>query len=255
MTSQLKDIGNQVAQQTRALSDQLDGLYRLLETQEEMLSQLKAYFWGAAFLGLAAPVIIGGGALFAAGLVSAIVLGTKIAELTAQMGETLGRIDAVRSAIDSLSKVSLMYDELEGMYADMNAFWQRLYQYSQDLRTDDADLLHNLGNQTLPYTFEMKAAKAQAAQLADATQLYIDTPGREGIKLPHDPALQATAGRPPGAHGCERAESAAVHGRRGRRGGQPPVSRYGRRGRCAGWPPGGPSRSRPRRTPGMTRRS
>lgn len=54
MTSQLKGVKQQLAQQLQILRDKLEGLERLMKTQEEQLSQLKAYFWAAVsamFLG------------------------------------------------------------------------------------------------------------------------------------------------------------------------------------------------------------
>ncbi|KAG8627290.1 hypothetical protein KVT40_004773 [Elsinoe batatas] len=207
MTSQLVDVRNQLQTQLTMLQDRLKTLQAQLVVQQDYLNTLQAAFWGslaALFVGIIIAVVgvvtlqpwvvVGGGALFVAGLTCAVVFGIKMTDASNAVSNTQNQIATTNAAIKELTDVVKDFTSLSDLYGILNMFFGRMTLNASTLADMDDATAAQLGADVLLDTSSIDAASAMTNDMVAALTTYLDTLSKQGIVLPTSPsALSLTA--------------------------------------------------------------
>ncbi|KAI0548375.1 hypothetical protein F4679DRAFT_596813 [Xylaria curta] len=180
------------------------------KAQEKALGKLQAAFWGsiAAMLlgialsvvavatGIGAVAVVASGALFVAGFVATVVLGVKIADLSREIGNTMGQIRVTNTDIEQLSSIVNSFTELDEYYGSLNLFWGRLSNDAESINDTDDAIAEFLGLSVFQPASIMTSKKI-TAQIEAAAQLYLDILNKQGVIIPRTLLSSSVLGTAP----------------------------------------------------------
>ncbi|KAK4096371.1 hypothetical protein N658DRAFT_458804 [Parathielavia hyrcaniae] len=200
MSDQLSSVKIQLDQQLVILNDKLVSLEAQIKALQDAKSKMDAAFWGAIgamVLGIGLAIIgactgfgvialgLVGGGLFVGGLVAACYFGSKSQELANQISGLEAEARDVTTAIRDISFIAEKFGDINAMYNNLNQYWGRMANASENLKDMNNTTALQLGMGFLDDQISIVASMNIIRDIKKGCATYLAVMNRSGIVIPN----------------------------------------------------------------------